>query len=97
MAGETLVFYGSGFGPVLETNNAVAGQVATGLTTLSVPVQFSIGGVNATVTYAGFTPDLVGLYQFNVVVPANVPSGDQPLVVSVNGDPIAQTLFLSVQ
>jgi uncharacterized protein (TIGR03437 family) len=71
--------------------------VATGLTTLSVPVQFSIGGVPANVAYAGFAPDFVGLYQFNVVVPADVPSGDQPLVVSVNGDPIAQTLFLSVK
>jgi uncharacterized protein (TIGR03437 family) len=45
----------------------------------------TIGGVAAQVDFAGLTPGAVGLYQINAVVPANAPTGSQPLVVSVNG------------
>ncbi len=97
VAGETLVFYGTGFGPVTQSNAPVAGQVSQGLTTLSAEVRFILGGMSAQVTYAGFAPGLVGVDQFNIVVPAGLASGDQPLQILVNGTPIPQTLSLSVQ
>jgi uncharacterized protein (TIGR03437 family) len=46
----------------------------------------TIGGVNSTVTFAGLTPGSVGLAQFNVKVPDNLPSGSTlPLVINFNG------------
>ena len=95
LGGETLVFYGIGFGPV--TPGSVAGQIAVGTTSVTTPVQFLFGDVQAEVLYAGLVPDLVGVYQFNVVVPAGLPGGDVPLKVLSGGEPIVQTLYVPVQ
>jgi uncharacterized protein (TIGR03437 family) len=93
--GETLIFYGIGSGPV--TQGKVAGQIASGQTSLANSFTMTIGGSPATIQYAGLAPGLVGLYQFNVVVPANLPTGDQPVEFSLNGMAVdLQTLFLPV-
>ncbi len=70
--GETITFYGVGFGDV--TPNIPAGQVTTQLNSLKASLQVLIGGVPATVTYAGLMPGTAGLYQINTVVPAGVPT-----------------------
>lgn len=44
----------------------------------------TIGGVNATVTYAGPTT-IQGLQQVNVLVPSGLGSGDRELILRVNG------------
>ncbi|HEY4089103.1 MAG TPA: hypothetical protein VGM43_24405 [Bryobacteraceae bacterium] len=91
--GDYLTFYGVGFGPV--TPNIVAGQVVTQANNLS-GVTVSIGGVPATVSYAGEVASDVGLYQINVVVP-NIPANaTAPVVVSLNGTPVAQSLVIAV-
>jgi uncharacterized protein (TIGR03437 family) len=45
----------------------------------------TIGGVAATVEFSGLTPGFVGLWQLNVRIPANAPTGEVPLVISVDG------------
>jgi uncharacterized protein (TIGR03437 family) len=45
----------------------------------------TIGGVTAQVLFSGLTPDSIGLYQIDVVVPSNAPAGVQPVLVSQNG------------
>ncbi len=93
--GETLIFYGTGFGTVKQ--GAVAGQVASGQTALTANFAMTIGGLGASVQYAGLAPGQVGLYQFNVVVPATVAGGDQAVQISLNGAPVTlQTLFLPI-
>ena len=57
-------------------------------------VQAQIGGQDATVTFAGLAPELAGLMQVNLLLPA-VPPGDQPLVVTVGGVP-SNTVTVSV-
>ncbi len=91
--GDYLTFYGIGFGQV--TPNIAAGQVVTQTNNLS-GVTISIGGVPATVSYAGEVASDVGLYQFNAVVP-NIPANTAaPVVVSLNGTPVPQTLVIAV-
>jgi uncharacterized protein (TIGR03437 family) len=49
-------------------------------------VGVTIGGVALGATdilYAGVTPSYIGLYQVNLRVPAGVPSGRQPIVITV--------------
>ena len=95
--GETLVFYGVGFGAVTSTTTPIAGQIVQGATALTNPVQFNFGSEVAQVTYQGLAPEEVGVYQFNVVVPSNAPSGDLALQVTQNGVALPQTLYISVQ
>ena len=74
------------------------GKIASGQTSLASTFAMTIGGTNATVQYAGLAPGLVGVYQFNVVVPANLPTGDLPVQFTLNGvlNPL-QNLFLAVR
>lgn len=95
--GETLLFYGTGFGLITGTTKSLGGDIAEGLSRVLAPVQFRFGNAVAQVTYAGLTPGLVGLYQFNVVVPADTPTGDVELTVTQAGTPIAQKLTIPVR
>jgi uncharacterized protein (TIGR03437 family) len=54
----------------------------------------TIGGVNATVGYAGQAGGFLGLDQFNIVIPPGL-SGDALLSVFVNGVPVQQVLYLT--
>jgi uncharacterized protein (TIGR03437 family) len=44
----------------------------------------TVGGIPATVSYAGIPPGLAGVVQVNYQVPAQVPLGTQPVVVTVS-------------
>jgi uncharacterized protein (TIGR03437 family) len=72
--------YGVGFGPT--TPSVAAGQTFSGSASTNNKVTVTIGGVPASVSFAGVVE--AGLYQLNVTVPA-VPSGDQPVQATVNG------------
>jgi len=94
--GDFIVVWGVGFGPV--TTNVPTGTIVQGLTTLTTPVQFSIGGVPATVLYQGLAPGEIGLYQFDLVVPNNVTAGNAvPLTFTQGGMSGTQTLYVAIQ
>jgi uncharacterized protein (TIGR03437 family) len=86
--GQYVSIYCSGLGPVTNTppDGAAAPSVPPFANTILTP-SVTIGGVAApTIQYSGLAPGLVGLYQINVQVPANAPTGDAvKVVVSVNG------------
>jgi uncharacterized protein (TIGR03437 family) len=92
--GNTIVLYGIGFGTV--TPNNPAGVIVQSQNTLTTSLDVTIGGKSAQVLYDGLAPQLVGVYQFNVVVP-DIPASDTtPLVVTLGGTPVAQTLYLFI-
>ena len=92
--GDTVTFYGIGFGPV--TPNVPAGTVTSGLTMLASPVQILFNNTPGGLAYQGLAPGFAGLYQFNVVVP-NIPDNDAvPLSFSVGGVGGNQTLYIAV-
>ena len=95
--GETLTLYGVGFGPVTPSSIPVAGRIVDGTSAVSASLQFKIGDSTAQTSYAGFAPGFVGLYQFNVIVPADAKGGDQPVSVILGGDALPQALFISVK
>ena len=61
-------------------------------------VGVTINGQPALYVYAGEAPGLVaGMMQLNVQIPANAPSGDLPILVSVGGNPSQKGVTVSVQ
>jgi uncharacterized protein (TIGR03437 family) len=80
--GEALVIYLAGMGattvPVATGDPAPSGPLANASTAATVLVD----GQPANVLFAGLTPQAVGLYQINFVVPAGIHSGDVALEVS---------------
>jgi uncharacterized protein (TIGR03437 family) len=81
--GQFISLYLSGLGDTTpEYNNS---SLVSQLVNLPVKPTVTIGGVQAVVQYAGMVQGAAGLYQLNVSVPQNVPSGDQPVVVTLSG------------
>jgi uncharacterized protein (TIGR03437 family) len=77
---EIVVLYANGFG---ATNVPVQSGSVTQSGMLSPLPVVKIGGVSATVQFAGLVAP--GEFQFNVVVPANTPNGDQPITATYGG------------
>lgn len=92
--GETVQLFGTGFGP---TNPAVpTGKAFSGTAPLQTTPTATIGGLPATVQFAGLISG-AGLYQINLVVPPDTPDGDQPVVVTVDGVSTQQNAFITIQ
>ncbi|MBV8728909.1 MAG: hypothetical protein JO336_03780, partial [Acidobacteriia bacterium] len=92
--GETIIFFGTGFGAVAPS--PAQGQVVQQTNQLTTPVEIFFGPMQATIKYAGLAPGYVGLYQFNVVVP-NIPSSDSVPVTFAQGNFAgAPTLYTAV-
>jgi uncharacterized protein (TIGR03437 family) len=90
--GETIVLFGTGFGP---TNPATsAGQVVSAPAPTANPVEIQIDTQQATVSFAGLTS--AGLYQFNVTVP-DLPDGDYPVTAEVGGVRTAKVVRLRIE
>ena len=95
--GSTIVLYATGEG---QTNPlGVTGSV-TGAT-LKKPtaaVSVTVGGLPATVAYAGSAPGLVsGVLQLNVIVPTGVASGVVPVVLTIGGVATQQNVTVAIQ
>jgi len=90
--GQEIVVYGNGFGsttvPVVAGSEAQSG-------TLQGTVKIQVGGASAQLIYAGLAG--AGVYQFNVVLPASLPSGDVPISVLYNGQPTQASAVIAVQ
>lgn len=96
--GDTLVIYCNGLGAV--TPPIPTGQPAPAGGPLSVtnnPVSITIGGIAATVNFAGLAPGFPDLYQVNAVVPPGVSPGTAvPVVLNVAGQ-TSPTVTMTVE
>ena len=86
--GESVVLYANGFGPA-------AGAVVNGAPTLSPLPSVAIGGLAATVSFAGLISP--GLYQINVIIPAELSSGDQPILATYRGSETGPVEVIAIQ
>jgi uncharacterized protein (TIGR03437 family) len=93
--GDNLTLYGIGFGQV--TPDTPAGQIVQQNNAIQSTFQVAFAGVPATVSYAGFAPGYIGLYQFNVVVPNVAASDSVPITFTLGGTAGPQNLFIAVQ
>jgi uncharacterized protein (TIGR03437 family) len=87
--GQELVLYITGGGlvsPSIADGAApAAGTAAANLPMPQAGLSVTVGGIQATVNFAGIGVGLVGVMQVNYTVPANVSTGAQPVIVSVGG------------
>jgi uncharacterized protein (TIGR03437 family) len=94
--GQTVQIFSNGLGPV--DNTPASGEPASTQTlsrTTAAPT-VTIGGRPAGVSFSGLAPGFAGLYQLNVEVPADAPTGIQALTLSIGGV-TAKTSSIPVQ
>ena len=96
LRGHHIIIYANGLGSV--DHPPASGELTPEQPLANAVVQptVTIGDVQAQVLFAGLSPDSIGLYQIDVVVPDNAPVGLQPVVVTQN-NVISQTANLPVQ
>jgi uncharacterized protein (TIGR03437 family) len=98
--GRFIIVYANGQGAQLV--NAATQQplaIASGVPATASPLYatltrptVTIGGIAAQVDFSGLAPGFVGLWQLNVLVPNNAPTGNAvPLIVSFDGRTSATT------
>ncbi len=91
--GETIVLYATGFG---ATTPAIPdGKLVTSSLPLAALPVVTIGGAEAKVSFGGLVS--AGLYQINVIVPADAADGDQPVVAKVGSQSSQTGAFITVQ
>ena len=90
--GDVVVLYGTGFGST--STPVVAGSPSQGGTLSPQPV-FTMGGTPAAVQFAGLVGP--GLFQFNVVVPANTSDGDETISARYAGATTQAGTLIPVQ
>lgn len=88
-AGSVIVLYGTGAGQFVPAG--VTGQIiATSppFPTIAGSLSVTVGGItvpSSSILYAGPVPGLVeALFQINLILPDGVPSGDQPIVITID-------------
>jgi uncharacterized protein (TIGR03437 family) len=88
-SGDVLILYITGQGlvsPAVATGGgAPAGTAVVQLPQPVQPLSLTIGGLRASILFAGIPPGLVGVTQINFQVPDGLAPGDYPVVVTVGG------------
>ena len=80
-AGETVILYAAGLGPVVATPQTGSASLADPFSETLETITVTVGGVQATVGASGLTPGLVGIYQVMIDLP-----------VLISPDPLLQEL-----
>ncbi|MGD0302525.1 MAG: hypothetical protein ABSE86_36095 [Bryobacteraceae bacterium] len=81
--GDVVIIYATGLGPVVTTP-AEGGVPSQTTDTLHKPF-VAIGGIGADIQFSGLSPQFVGVYQLNVVVPNVAPGDTVPIQLTLGG------------
>src|SRR5205807_5479476 len=85
--GQFITLYGTGAGPV--PNAPADGSAPTGATPAASLPQVLLGNAktflpDANIQYSGLNPTLVGVWQLNILIPQDAPSGSVVIKVFMN-------------
>ena len=81
--GDVVIIYATGLGPV-DTTPAEGATPSKTTNTLHKPF-VAIGGLSAEIQFSGLSPQFVGVYQLNVVVPNVAPGDTVPVQLALGG------------
>jgi uncharacterized protein (TIGR03437 family) len=84
--GEYISIFCTGLGAVANQPATGADAPSSPLATTIAPPSVHIGNVDSAPSFSGLAPGFVGLYQVNVQIPANAPTGDHvPVSLTIAG------------
>jgi len=84
--GSYVQLYLNGLGPVSNQPGDGLAASGTNLSRTTAQPSVTIGGQAVSIIqFSGLAPGYVSLYQVNVLVPANIAAGPQPIVLTIGG------------
>ncbi len=93
---EAVVIYATGLGPVAPAPRTRFPAPAEPLSRTRFLPRVTVSGVPAEVLFSGLAVGFAGLYQVNIVVPANAPSGPAVVIIEV-GERSSNPVLIAVQ
>lgn len=93
--GETVALYMTGLGEVNPVISDGTPGPVNPLSKTTNDAAVRLRGRDATVTYSGLAPQYIGLYQMNVTIPADTPSGNAYINVGI-GDGLNSQVLLPI-
>ncbi len=94
--GDTIIIWATGFGATTPSLDPGTLTPASSVT-VKDSITTTIGGLLANFVGAAMTPGTAGLYQIAVQVPSGAQTGDQPLVMTIDGVQSPSGVFINVQ
>ena len=97
--GDVIILWGTGFGvtnPAVSAGIIPATAIPGKVGNVVKPPSVLIGGVTAKVISAVLSPQNAGLYQIAIIMPANVGTGDQSVVVESAGIHSPSGVYINV-
>jgi uncharacterized protein (TIGR03437 family) len=91
--GETVSVFATGLGAVNPTITAGTAGPSNPFSYTANTITADIGGVTATVLFAGLAPGLAALYQVNVTIPSGLTAGDNYLDLAGPGAYTSEVLI----
>jgi len=88
------VIYANGLGPVSVPQTSGGASSTTQLVGTNAGPTVTVGGAPASIIFSGLTPGSVALYQVNVGIPTNAPTGTQPLRLSIGGQDVTVNVIV---
>ena len=88
------MIYANGLGPLSTPQSSGDPASTTQLVSTTATPTVTIGGSTAGFIFSGLTPGSVGLYQVNVSVPTDAPTGTQPLKLSIGGQAVTVNVIV---
>ena len=92
--GGSIVIYANGLGPLSTPQSSGDPASTTQLVSTTATPTVTIGSSTAGFIFSGLTPGSVGLYQVNVSVPTDAPTGTQPLKLSIGGQAVTVNVIV---
>ena len=81
----SIVIWANGLGPVSAPQSSGDPASSAQLASTNTQPTVTLGGGPTGFIFSGLTPGSVGLYQVNVSIPSDAPTGTQPLKLSLGG------------
>ncbi len=95
--GQVAQLYVNGLGPVSRTPASGVVSSSNPLSATTANPEVSIGGKSAQLLFSGLAPGIVGLYQVNVVVPSDAPTGNEVELTIRQSGVLSRTSRIAVQ
>jgi uncharacterized protein (TIGR03437 family) len=96
-AGDSIFFYASGLGPLAQQPPADGHNALDMQRNTQAPLTVLVGGVPATVQFAGLAPEFAGVYQVNIQIPAGITGAALPLQLSIGGASTRDAINIAIQ
>jgi uncharacterized protein (TIGR03437 family) len=96
--GETIVLFGTGFGPTIPA--VLEGELPNFIAPIQFPPVAWLNGqrlADNALQYVGQAPKFAGLYQVNLELPTDIPSGNLEIVIGINGVQSQRGLTVAVE